>query len=400
MAALRERLMSGRTYSDIPWSGNEYQDWCRLWARECLRVLKPGGHLLAFGGTRTWHRLTCAIEDGGFEIRDTVADLTGVDGPGLMWVYGQGFPKNHDVSKAIDKNAGAEREVIGEGARFGRGARQARTRVEMGYRPSEVNPDGGVVAITEPATEDAARWEGWGTALKPAWEPIVVARKPLAGTVAASVLEHGTGALNIDACRVATGPDDDIYAKNPHTHGGFGHGDAQVYGDGKGSDYRPQDGRWPPNVLLGEEAAAVLDRQGGASVSRIGHPRASAAPGTGYGMTHTGAEYADAGGASRFFPVFRYEPKAPAHERPRGEDGSAHPTVKPVDLMRWLVRLVTPPGGLVLDPFAGSGTTAEACIVHGFRCVLVEKDEASCRLIRKRLRKPIQPDLFGAEVTA
>lgn len=155
------------------------------WAEACLRVLKPGGHLLAFGGTRTWHRLAVAVEDAGFELRDSIA-----------WLYGSGFPKSLDVSKAIDKAAGAEREVVGEGAPFGSGSLRAKTRVEMGYRPTELNPDGGTVQLTAPATDAAQQWQGWGTALKPAFEPIVVARKPLSGTVAANVLQHGTGTLN------------------------------------------------------------------------------------------------------------------------------------------------------------------------------------------------------------
>ena len=371
-------------------AGHPFQSWCEQWARECLRVLKPGGHMLAFGGTRTWHRLTCAIEDAGFEIRETVADLTGIDGPGLLWLHGQGFPKSRNVSKAIDSLLGAERPVVETIPDRWAGKGDVLQRATQDKR-SEAH-------ITASATAAAAAAEGWGTALKPAWEPVVVARKPLSGTVAQNFMEHGTGALNIAGCQVATSPGDDIYAKNPHTHGGFGHGDAQVYGEGNGSDYTPRDGRWPPNAALGADAASELDRQSGVTASRIGRPRAGR-PGDGYGMTHTGTEYADTGGASRFFPVFRYEPKAAAAERPRGEDGTAHPTVKPVDLMAWLVRLVTPPGGLVLDPFAGSGTTAEACIVEGFRCVLVEKDPAYAELIRTRLRKDIQPAMFG-EVTA
>ncbi|QJD53189.1 DNA methyltransferase [Mycobacterium phage DRBy19] len=173
-----------------------------------------------------------------------------------------------------------------------------------------------VTRLIKAANSEAARqWQGWGTALKPAFEPIVVARKPLAGTVAANVLEHGTGALNIDGCRVAIAPGDDIYAKHPHTVGGFGHAGAQVYGDSIGSHYTPKDGRWPTNVALDDAQAAELDAQTGVSVSRKGKPRAGA-NGNGWGMTATGAEYDDEGGASRFFPVFRYEAKAPGAERP------------------------------------------------------------------------------------
>lgn len=244
--------------------------------------------------------------------------------------------------------------------------------------------------------------DGWldsfvplGTALKPAWEPIVVGRKPLAGTVAANVAEHGTGALNIDGCRVSPG--------TPVSGGGGWAAHRGEETEGWDRPYvngafktEPHDaGRWPPNVLLSEDAAAELDRQSGTSVSRIGSPRRSAVPGDGYGITHTGAEYADAGGASRFFPVFRYEAKADAYERPRLPDGTQWPTVKPVPLMQWLVRLVTPPGGKVLDLFCGTGTTGEACTIEGFDCILLDRDPQALALTRVRLAKPVQPSLFG-----
>ncbi|ADU15949.1 methyltransferase [Mycobacterium phage Taj] len=367
MAALRERLMSGRAYTDIAWSGNEFQDWCRLWAAECLRVLKPGGHLLAFGGTRTWHRLAAAIEDAGFELRDSIA-----------WLYGSGFPKSLDVSKAIDKAAGAEREVIGT-------------------RRAGITPSGGLVRngvteadkqrlVTAPSTDAAKLWQGWGTALKPAFEPIVVARKPLVGTVAANVLEHGTGALNIDACRVGTA--DKLVRPEIQRH------DNEVLGKGLGAGTQVEPGgRWPTNVVLDDTQAAELDAQTGITTSRKGKPR-TGANGHGWGMTATGAEYDDEGGASRFFPVFRYEAKAPGAERPSyvNEDGAkvAHNTVKPLDLMRWLVRLVTPPNGVVLDPFAGSGTTAEACIHEHKRCITIEREADYLPLIVARLSKPIE----------
>lgn len=355
---------------------HDFQVWCEAWATECLRVLKPGGHLLAFGGSRTWHRLASAIEDAGFEVRDSIA-----------WLYGSGFPKSLDVSKAIDKAAGAERE---------REAPQTRARPSDSIHASGFGADGWAPQVKTAATAAAAAWSGWGTALKPAFEPIVVARKPLAGTVAANVLAHGTGALNIDACRVET--DDDLnggaYAKvggrseSASLHAGSG---MNVAGATTGREFEQPAGRWPTNVILDESQAAELDRQSGASVSRVGKPR-GAANGDGWGMTATGAEYDDQGGASRFFPTFRYEAKAPTVERPR--DGStAHPTVKPLDLMRWLVRLVTPPGGVVLEPFAGSGTTAEACVIEGFRCIAIEREADYLPLIVQRLTKPIAPVL-------
>lgn len=336
------------------WDGFEspaaFQRWCTAWAAECLRVLKPGGHLLAFGGTRTWHRLTCAIEDAGFEIRESVADLTGIDGPGLLWVQGSGFPK----SKNLDGDH-----------------------------------------------------KGWGTALKPAWEPIVVGRKPLAGTVAVNVAEHGTGALNIDGCRLAFAGSADLAAterKNAHADFGSGARENQILGDmgqhsrAEEGNYDGSAGRWPPNVLLGEDAATELDRQSGVSVS-IGGSRGAGGRHGAY--SPIGAQpdvkpgFGDVGGASRFFPVFRYEAKADAYERPRLPDGTQWPTVKPVPLMQWLVRLVTPPGGKVLDLFCGTGTTGEACTIEGFDCILLDRDPQALALTRVRLAKPVQPSLFG-----
>lgn len=245
--------------------------------------------------------------------------------------------------------------------------------------------------VTAPATPHGERWQGWGTALKPSHEPIVVARKPIVGTVAANVTEHGTGALNVDACRVG-GPD------------GFGGGRKASSGfvDGyEGDGFVASDkGRWPTNVLLSDDQAEELDRQTGMLTSGKmlpHHADAGKAPGI-YGAMPGGGgreSYGDTGGASRFFPTFHYEAKAGTDERPRVA-GEAHPTVKPLDLMRWLVRLVTPPGGTVLEPFAGSGTTAEACVIEGFRCIAIEKHAPYLPLIVARLTKPIQPDIFGA----
>jgi site-specific DNA-methyltransferase (adenine-specific) len=388
----RSRIGTGGGFMGRDWDATGVAFDPATW-RAVMRVLKPGAYMLAFGGARTSHRLTCAIEDAGFEIRDPIADLTGMDGPGLLWICGQGMPKSRDISKDIDAMAGAEREVIAEGKPVKRmipGADQNRTGSWIKGNGREFVP-----TVTAPATEDAARWDGWGTALKPSWEIIVVARKPFTGPVARNVLTHGTGAMNIDGCRVdATGrplrvslgkdtPGKSTYGSNGPGGGSRAVGTTDV-------------GRWPPNLVLGEQAAAELDRQSGVSVSRAGKPRASAAPGDGWGMTHTGAEYADTGGASRFFPVFKYTAKAGSAERPRLDDGTSWPTVKPLPLIRWLCRLVTPPGGKVLDLFAGTGTTAEACIIEGFQCVLIDKEQPAAALIRKRLSKDIQPDIFGA----
>jgi hypothetical protein len=376
-------------------AGTAFQDWCETWASECLRVLKPGGHLLAFGGTRTWHRLVCAIEDAGFEIRDSVADLTGYDAPGLIWGYGSGFPKSLNVAKAIASGGGRPEDI---------------RRLAMGddYEPSgrgRVNYDHGGGSVMNGATEpvdlpeSAQAWAGWGTALKPGWEPIAVGRKPLIGTVAANVLEHGTGALNVNGCRVAV--TDPEYSRNASGDRGHDQNRSRSMEFGMTAGSASDIGRWPPNVLLGEDAAAELDRQtgvltSGANPARRGSDKLRNAYGEFAGQAEcTPHRGADSGGASRFFPVFRYEAKAGAAERPRLPDGTAWPTVKPVALMQWLVRLVTPPGGTVLDLFAGTGTTGQACTVEGFNAILVDKDPQALALAAVRLARPVQPLMFA-----
>lgn len=375
----KDAALNAGLYDLSPAAMLNFQRWCTAWATECLRILKPGGHLLAFGGSRTWHRLSSGIEDAGFEIRDSIA-----------WLYGSGFPKSLDVSKSIDKAAGALRV----GYHLTLGAASSRT-VSLGKFRAEYD-------ATAPATEDAKQWQGWGTALKPSFEPIVVARKPLAGTVSANVLEHGTGALNIDACRVG----DEVRHASftsfaPASGNRLGAPGTQEARRGTQGEPKEYTGRWPTNVVLDEHQAAALDRQTGvlhSGTMRAGTERQPRAGGTIYGAdTRTFAPadtYGDSGGASRFFPVFRYEAKAPTSERPNA-DGVQHPTVKPLDLMRWLVRLVTPVGAVVLEPFAGSGTTAEACILEDRRCIAIEREAEYLPLIVSRLRKPVQQGLFG-----
>ena len=360
-------------------AGLPFQQWCEMWATECLRVLKPGGHLLAFGGTRTWHRLACAVEDAGFEVRDSIA-----------WLYGSGFPKSLDVSKAIDKAAGAEREASGV-----RGNTQCgyldRGEQCPGHDDAGQSMSGATVhrLPTAPATDAAREWEGWGTALKPAFEPVVVARKPLVGTVAANVLAWGTGALNVDGCRVE-GPKPDTTrgaSVNASSMAAPLGGQGRILDDGKG--------RWPANVVLDESQAAALDEQSGESRDGTAVKRNRSEDGrapyeaSSYMITDRSREdqtYGGQGGASRFF----YVAKADASERPR-VNGTAHPTVKPLDLMRWLVRLVTPPGGTVLEPFAGSGTTVEACIIEGFQCIAIEREADYLPLIRQRIDRRRDP---------
>lgn len=342
----------------------------REWAEECLRVLRPGGHLLAFGGTRTYHRLACAIEDAGFEIRDCLA-----------WLYGSGFPKSHDVSKAIDKQAGAEREVVGRFPSF-----RPNAHADTKYA-GNLHTNGNVTA---PATPDAETWAGWGTALKPAHEPVVMARKPLVGTVAANVLEHGTGAVNVDGCRIAT--DDDLnggaYSDERRASESEWVKNGGTIHSSTGEAFVQPSGRWPANVLLDDDAAALLDEQTGELVSGANPTRRSADAMRGsYGGFggQDGCEAprgVDRGGASRFF----YVAKASAGERSAGlADRNVHPTVKPIELMRWLVRLVTPAGGLVLDPFTGSGTTGCACVLEGFEFVGVEREPEYAAIAEARI---------------
>jgi len=296
------------------WDKSGIANNVEMW-REALRVLKPGGHLLAFSGSRTYHRMACAIEDAGFEIRDQI-----------MWLYGSGFPKSLDVSKAIDKAAGAVREVVGQNAYASR-----RPRAEYQHAQKWGATLGGSesATVTAPATDSARQWQGWGTALKPAHEPIVVARKPLVGTVAANVLAHGTGALNIDGCRVGTEGGTTRSGQAPYAASGWRTGHEIV---------ELNAGRWPANVI---------------------HD----------GLTEKWARY--------FYC-------AKASKRDRG-DGNNHPTVKPTDLMRYLCRLVTPPGGLVLDPFMGSGSTGKAAMLEGFRFVGIELSEEYVEIARARI---------------
>lgn len=335
------------------WDTGETAFAIEFW-EQCLRVLKPGGHVVAFGGTRTYHRLACAIEDSGFEIRDM-----------LSWLYGSGFPKSHDVSKGIDKAAGIERRVIGNTGRDPN--RMIKFKEQDGTPRAPTNED-----ITAPATLAAQRWEGWGTALKPACEPICFGRKPLIGTIAENVLQHGTGAINIDGCRVESG-DNPMTWETPR--GGIWLTDSDATAELKRSDK----GRWPANIIhdgSDEVLAAFPDgiSGGGHGGSNRSHDVFSGGP---LGRSDNPQVRGDAGSSARFF----YTAKADAGDRL----GSKHPTIKPVDLMQWLVRLVTPKGGLVLDPFAGTGTTAEACYREGMRCMLIERETEYQADIRRRM---------------
>jgi DNA modification methylase len=447
------------------WEGGDVSFRAETWVA-VLRVAKPGAHLVAFGGTRTFHRLTCAIEDAGWEIRDC-----------LSWLYGSGFPKSLDVSKALDKRRDDRAEVLcvtawiraardranltnadldaafgfhGMAGHWTSNASQPevptldqwahlmtvlrvddvpadiqRLAVELNgmkgqpgeawFRREVTGRDNkgaaiwgscdGEYAITTPATDAAKQWQGWGTALKPAWEPIILARKPLGGTVAANVQAHGTGALNIDGCRIGTES-----TLGPRGRGSFG----LINDDGwtpKPSVNGSESGRWPANVVLDEDAAAMLDAQSGEVKSPGSNSSTHAGfQGGGRGVPlHEG--YGDNGGASRFF----YTSKASRAERNAGLDELAarrsdyrpnddaesdtirerlhgsraarnhHPTVKPLDLMQWLCRLVTPKGGLVLDPFCGSGTTGRAAVAEGFAFLGIDLDPEYAAIAQARI---------------
>jgi site-specific DNA-methyltransferase (adenine-specific) len=370
-----------------------------LW-RECLRVLKPGGHLLAFGGSRTWHRLAVAIEDSGFEMRDSIA-----------WLYGSGFPKSMDVSKAIDKAAGADRKVVGINPNVVREAKVAGGSDFGGF--TKANPE-----ITEAATDEAKKWAGWGTALKPAFEPIVVARKPLIGTVAANVLEWGVGGLNIDGSRIA-GEVPSVPQRDKHGFSSLGDG---VGRNGEMSVPSPA-GRWPANIILDEHTAGLLDEQSGISKSTGGtEPIKDSIFGNSTRLGSSAGGFGDVGGASRFFYVAKASKKdrneglEDLEGREVGAKGNGlartcatcsasvlngcecpdrtfvnptrknfHPTVKPTALMTYLIKLVAPEGSTILDPFTGSGSTGKAALLNGYKFIGIELTEEYLPIIKGRL---------------
>lgn len=318
---------------------------------EVLRVLKPGGFLLSFSGTRTYHRMTVRIEDAGFEIRDMI-----------QWIYGSGFPKSHDVSKAIDREAGE-------------------SPADTGYVPNGKNNThgkgwGGGRTITAPTgiSDAAKQWEGWGTALKPACECVCVARKPLIGTVAQNVLAHGCGGLNIDACRVE-GPLEGDPNRFTRTDGG------SFAEFSKAPPVVRSEGRWPANVVHdGSDEACTGMGESSRYFYSAKADRAERDKGT--------------GGPPRFAPTMgngiggkEHDPMTATPKR------NHHPTVKPVDLMRWLVRLVCPPGGVVLDPYTGSGTTGVACRLEGFGFIGIELNPEYIELARQRINAET-PSLF------
>lgn len=373
-----------------------------IW-EQCLRVLKPGGYLLAFAGTRTQHRMAVRIEDAGFEIRDMIA-----------WVYGSGFPKSHNISKALDKMAGAEREFIPVGNAVKRMIPGADQNKKGWIKDDGREYQPGVeVAVTD----DAKKWDGWGTALKPALEPITVARKPLEEkTVAANVLKYGTGGINIDESRIALdGPRKKIISKSEKSDNAFGDG----LNGSKNLGFIDTQGRFPANLIHdGSEEVTELfpnAKAGGANKARKRNDENENAYGK-YERVVDFDSYADNGSAARFFYVpktskkdrndgldkFNTKATASSEFRPnhaekaeQGEDGNPygrwtpeknnHPTVKPTDLMRYLVTMVTPKGGTTLDPFMGSGSTGRGAKLGGFNFIGVELDPDYFEIAKARI---------------
>jgi len=378
----------------------------RFWA-EALRVAKPGAMMLAFGGTRTFHRLACAIEDAGWELRDTV-----------MWVYGSGFPKSHDISKAIDKAAGAEREVVGIAKGTGK-QNPTWNGTEAGRKENSLRPE---YPVTAPATPEAALWDGWGTALKPAWEPIIVAMKPRDGTFAENALRWGVAGFNIDGARVeANGNDGGVWGAKQNTEPGSG---GHTMNDGWQSGYRTRrhpSGRWPANLITDGSAEVVglfpMTTSGGGIKAPAGKTHGFADGRQSLRHDNDKTYSADTGSAARFF----YCAKASRSERNAGCEGleerevsgavgmshitaknwgdgtetvyerktihqNTHPTVKPIALMRYLCRLTaTPTGGVVLDPFMGSGTTGCAAVLEGRSFIGIDTGEDYVEISQRRI---------------
>lgn len=349
-----------------------------MW-REALRVLKPGGHMLAFSGSRTYHRMTCAIEDAGFEVRDSI-----------MWVYGSGFPKSLDISKAIDKIFGAERQVVGQQFR-------AATGRDEGYGFGES------FDITAPATLAAQLWEGWGTGLKPAHEPICVARKPMAAdTVAANILAHGVGGINIDGCRVPIDPVADagqLRTMSVSQHDGADGWGMNTTRANPAARVLGTEGRWPSNVIHdgSPEVLALFPETSGAKGAVRGTEASPASAGQVGNYRERVASLpprGDAGTAARFFQQCQWTQEdlerallfycAKASKREKGQ-GNTHPTVKPVALGRYLARLICPPGGTLLDIFAGSGSFGISAKLEGFDFMGFEKDPESAEIANGRL---------------
>lgn len=359
--------------------------------REALRVLKPGGHLIAFSGSRTYHRMAVAIEDAGFEIRDQI-----------MWIYGSGFPKSHNISKGIDKS---ENKEVWENNNYGGGNSKCE---QCGKWIISGSPCQCPKAVVEFKSDEAKQWDGWGTALKPAHEPMVLARKPLVGTVAANVLTYGTGGLNIDGARVGS----EVIKTNGR---GSMDGTTPIVPLNPNFQGSQHTGRWPANVIHdgSDEVVALFPDTGksGVAVRRNGNSaKGMFAVAIAEGSADVG--FRDSGSAARFFYCAKaskrdrnegldgFEAKITNDNTPPGSKGSNspragagrggatanhHPTVKPTDLMRYLCRLITPPNGTVLDPFMGSGSTGKAAMYEGFKFIGIEMTDEYLPIAKARI---------------
>jgi site-specific DNA-methyltransferase (adenine-specific) len=408
----------------------EYQQFSYEWGKEVLRVLKPGGNLVAFSGTRTYHRMVTGLEDAGFIIRDQ-----------LDWLYGSGFPKSLNISKAIDKYKGLKREIVGK-KQYNRGKGGLFGNVE------EDDPSSGFTStkygskefdITKPACKESKLWKGWKTGLKPAHEPIVLAMKPLDGNYAENVLKWSVGGINIDASRIHYQNEQDknnaCSLRPNHKNHNENRNVFDTMDKTSHAERGNPNGRYPSNVLIDDSISYMIDEQfhdykGGTrkhnrDVKRQGLTETSNVfklGECGFEPEHNNSSFCtigDAGGVSKYYKRFFYNPKADSIERNLGlnllydttiDDGrektadvpyqrgktkrkNSIATLKPINVMRWLVKLVCPPGGIVLDPFAGSGTTGCACVIEGFKYILIEKrKEFATEVIPLRIRAWSDPE--------
>ncbi len=373
-----------------------------LW-RAVFRVLKPGGHLAAFGGTRTYHRMAVAIEDAGFEVRDQMA-----------WAYGSGFPKSLDIGKAIDARGHDIPDWVEELVRWRTvesenlkkrkvtgGTKQAvdmkKVRpVSLAAQGKETTPTK-EINLTTSHTEAAKKWEGWGTALKPAWEPICLARKPFKGTIAGNVITHGTAALNIDASRVPFISEDDkreTAEKNQHGEFESGPTENSIYGEfAADRENYNANGRWPANLIHdgSQEVVACFPDDGFASASRFFYTAKASTEDREAGLELFAKRSAGELTGRKDGSDGLNSPRAGAGCRTKSGRANVHPTVKPTDLMVWLVRLLTPPGGTCLDPFMGSGSTGRACAMGNFRFVGIDMTAEYIPIARARIEDAIGP---------
>ena len=399
------------------WDGGDIAFRTDVW-EECLRILKPGGHLLAFSHSRTYHRMGVAIEDAGFEIRDQI-----------MWVYGSGFPKSHNIGKSVDKIQGNDREVVGVQKLQGTAATlKGKANRENWYDQGE----GGTFTPEVNVTKGNSDWEGWGTALKPAHEPIVMARKPITEkSIAENVLKHGTGGINIDGSRIGS------ETRTTPIHSDDVKEDTTMFGLHKTIQHHREEtteGRFPANIIFDEEAGELLDQQSG--IKQYNKGREEGNYKGGHRKEYVGTEnneivnkvegkfFNDKGGASRFFycpkaakkdrneglddfekktsawmsPDSRtdkenYERTSPGMERFKPEPrANNHPTVKPTDLMRYLINLVTPPNGTTLDPFMGSGSTGKAAVRCGVNFIGIEKEQEYMDIASARINHELNQE--------